>query len=127
MGGSEKMLTVKQAAEKAGISEHTLRYYTDQGLIPGVARDENNKRLFSEESLGYLHLVVCLRGCGMPIGDIKRFMTLNLAGDGTLEDRYQILLEQEARATAQLREAEERLAMLRRKLGHYRERIAQKQ
>ena len=117
------MFTVKQAAEKAGISEHTLRYYTDQGLIPGVTRDENNKRLFSEESLGYLHLVVCLRGCGMPIGDIKRFMTLNLAGDGTLEDRYQILLEQEARATAQLREAEERLAMLRRKLGHYRERI----
>ena len=54
-------------------------------------------------------------------------MTLNLAGDGTLEDRYQILLEQEERATAQLREAEERLAMLRRKLEHYRERIAQKQ
>ena len=117
------MLTVKQAAEKVGISEHTLRYYTDQGLIPGVERNKNNNRLFSEESLGYLRLVVCLRGCGMPVEDIKRFVILSLEGDDSLADRYEILLEQEKRATAQLREAEERLTMLRRKLGHYRERI----
>ena len=41
--------TVKEFAERYGITEHTLRYYTDIGLLP-CKRDGGNRRVFDEES-----------------------------------------------------------------------------
>ena len=45
------MLTVKEVSKKFNISEYTLRYYTDENLIPSIKRDKNNIRVFDEESL----------------------------------------------------------------------------
>lgn len=33
------MYTVKEVAEILGVSVHTVRYYDDQGWIPGTKRD----------------------------------------------------------------------------------------
>ena len=41
--------TIGQAAERAGLSADTLRYYDKQGLLPFVARAENGYRVFTEE------------------------------------------------------------------------------
>ncbi|MCQ9288094.1 MerR family DNA-binding transcriptional regulator [Staphylococcus gallinarum] len=45
------MYTIKEASKILGLTEHTLRYYTDKGLISSLIRDENNKRLFNDASL----------------------------------------------------------------------------
>ena len=42
--------TVKQISEIMGMSEHTIRYYTDLNLLP-VKRDSANRRIFDEESI----------------------------------------------------------------------------
>jgi len=120
------MYTVKEAAEKIGLSEHTLRYYTDRDLIPGVVRGSNNNRLFDENAIGWLHLIKCLRGCDMPIEEIRRFVTLSQQGDSTLEERCAILVQQEARAKEQVKEAEERLSTLQWKIRHVRDLYPQK-
>ena len=36
------MYTVKEAAKQLGFTEHTIRFYTDKGLVPSVIRDKNN-------------------------------------------------------------------------------------
>lgn len=41
--------TVKQFAEMFNTTEHTIRYYTDIGLLP-CQRDGGNRRVFDEES-----------------------------------------------------------------------------
>lgn len=39
------MYTVKENAKQLGFTEHTIRFYTDKGLVPGVMRDQNNCQL----------------------------------------------------------------------------------
>lgn len=48
------MYSVKETAEIVGLTEHTIRFYTDKGLVPNVTRDRNNNRLFDEESINWL-------------------------------------------------------------------------
>ncbi len=52
-------LTIKDVADRTGLSAHTIRYYCDQGLVPSVQRDSNNQRLFNEDCLGWLERVKC--------------------------------------------------------------------
>ncbi len=65
------MYTVKEAAKQLGFTEHTIRFYTDKGLVPGVMRDKNNCRLFTEESMNWLIGVKHLKECGMTLDSIK--------------------------------------------------------
>ena len=64
------MLTVKDVAKKFNISEHAVRYYSDENLIPNLKRDKNNNRIFDEEALNWIHGIICLRNCGMSIKSI---------------------------------------------------------
>lgn len=45
--------TIKQMAEMFGVTEHTLRFYTDRGLLP-CRRDGGNRRVFTEESVNWM-------------------------------------------------------------------------
>ena len=105
-------LTVNEVSKKLNISVHTVRFYDDQGLFPGVIRDKHGKRLFSDESLEWAHLVLCLRNTGMSIADIKHFIELCKAGDSTLLERYNIILAQKKKAESDLEEMQKRLCII---------------
>ena len=113
------MYTVKEAASIMGLTEHAIRFYTDTGLIPTVKRDKNNNRLFDEESIGWLGWIKCLRECGMPIEALQTYIALCLEGESTLDERYQIIVEQNRIAEEQFEEAKGRLDYLQKKLRHY--------
>lgn len=36
------------------MSEHTLRHYTDNNLLPNPKRDHNNRRIYDDEDLDWL-------------------------------------------------------------------------
>lgn len=61
--------TIKQMAEMFGVTEHTLRFYTDKGLLP-CERDSGNRRVFTEESVNWMQGIQCLKGCGVSLEDI---------------------------------------------------------
>jgi DNA-binding transcriptional MerR regulator len=88
------MYTIKETAKLMEMTEHTLRYYTDKGLVPTVKRDKNNNRLFDDESINWLTGIKYLRASGMSIEAIKEYIDLCLEGDSTIEQRYQIILKQ---------------------------------
>lgn len=48
-------------AEMFNVTEHTLRFYTDKGLLP-CERDGGNRRVFNEESVNWMHGIKCLKG-----------------------------------------------------------------
>ena len=85
------MYTVKQIADKVGLSEHTVRYYTNENLIPNVMRDKNNNRVFTEESVGWLIGIKCLKDGGVPLKKIKEYVDLCLQGEKTVKERYKII------------------------------------
>lgn len=110
--------TIKQVAKMSGLTEHTLRYYTDLNLIP-CQRDGANRRIFDDESLNWLQGVKCLRGCGVSIEDIKLYCDMCREGDGALQTRYEFMLRQRELAHHRLKEAQEVAEYMNHKVTHY--------
>lgn len=42
------MYTVKEIAKLLNMSEHSVRYYCDTGLVPSLKRNKNGSRIFNE-------------------------------------------------------------------------------
>lgn len=113
------MYTVKEVAQRLEMNEHTVRYYTDQGLVPSLKRDNHNIRLFDEASVQWLLCVKHLRHCGMPIEEIKTYINLCQKGDSTVRERYDIMRKQQTVALTQLEEAQHRVAYIEEKASNY--------
>lgn len=105
------MYTIKQIAKKVGESEHTIRYYAKENLFPFLKRDKNNVRLFSEDDLEGVAIVLCLRDTGMPLQEIRHYMDLCRQGNDTLPQRLEIIQKQKAVAM-------EQLAVFQKKINH---------
>ncbi|WP_243151275.1 MerR family DNA-binding transcriptional regulator [Clostridium butyricum] len=43
------MYTIKEIAYILNMTEHSVRYYSDMGLIPSLKRNSNGNRIFDEE------------------------------------------------------------------------------
>lgn len=111
--------TVKQLSDKINVSTHTIRFYDNQGLFPDVTRDANGTRIFKEENLEWIGLVLCLRNTGMSVSDIKHFIELCKIGDSTIPERYNIILDQKKKAEEDLKEMQNRLNVLNHKEKYY--------
>ncbi|WP_270560290.1 MerR family transcriptional regulator [Eisenbergiella tayi] len=113
--------TVKQLADKMEISEHTLRYYTDMGLLP-CGRDKNNRRVFDQESVNWVEGIKCLRSCGMSIEAIKEYSDLCMEKETEerLRARETIFLQQQKVAHQRLAQAQATADYIDNKVEHYR-------
>ena len=118
-------LSVKEVAERFGISPHTIRYYDNMGLLPELARDEHGARVFTPEQLEGLSIVLCLRSTGLSVSGIRHYLALVEQGDSTLRERYEIILAQKKRAEAERAEIENKLKILSAKQARYEELIKQ--
>ena len=89
--------SIGQVAEKMGLTAHTLRYYEKEGLLPFVKKTGSGLRIFSDEDIGWLQMIECLKGTGMPLKGIKQYIDWYIEGDATLEKiDYKISLYTEA-------------------------------
>ena len=59
-------LTPGGMAELTGTSIDTLRYYEREGLLSGVSRAPNGHRRYSEEDVGWVDVLRCLRLTACP-------------------------------------------------------------
>ena len=112
--------TLKQFAGMFSATEHTIRYYTDIGLLP-CQRDKGNRRVFNEESVNWMQGITCLKGCGASIEDIKEYCDLCRQPESreTLCARYQIILRQQEQAYKRIEEAKATAAYMDEKVQHY--------
>lgn len=83
--------TMKQACELTGLSYETLKYYCKEGLVPGVQRDRNNRRVFTGRNVAWIRDLVCLRNCGLGIDEMHRYLELCLEGRPSVPARRAIL------------------------------------
>ena len=120
------MYKIKDVAQKLNVSEHTLRFWAKNGFFPSVKRDKNNIRVFSEDDLGWVRIVKCLRAAGTTNKSIKKYIDLCLLGDSTLEDRYKIIYETREKALLQQQEVNKQIELLNHKLEIYQNLIKNK-
>lgn len=111
--------TVGEIAKKLNISPHTLRYYTKEGLLPFVERNENGVRIFKDEDLRWLRLIRCLKQAGMSIKDIRKYIDLYLEGDSTIGQRLEMFRKQKETVEKQLEQLRETYNLLKYKCWYY--------
>lgn len=85
------MYTMKQACEKTGLPYETLKFYCNQGLVPNVKRDKQNRRVFDDRDIAWINSLSCLKNCNMGIGEMKEYLALCLEGEGSIPERKNIL------------------------------------
>ena len=83
--------TMMQVCKEADMTYQTLKYYCNEGLIPNVKRDKNNRRVFDERDLKWIKDLVCLKKCGMSIQEMKEYLDLCLQGQSTIRQRKKML------------------------------------
>lgn len=117
--------TIKQFSEMFNTTEHTLRYYTDMGLLP-CERDGGNRRVFNDESINWMQGITCLKGCGASIEDIKEYCELCKLpeSEDTLKARYAIILRSREQSYKRLEEAKKTVEYMEHKVKHYEDILA---
>jgi DNA-binding transcriptional MerR regulator len=114
------LLSIGQMAERTGLSVHALRFYEREGLfLNPVERGAGGRRVYTEDDVEWLTLLLILRGSGMPLPEIRRYTDLVREGQGNEPDRLVLLLEHQQRVVAEIGELTRCLDLIRFKVGVY--------
>ncbi|SEN81723.1 DNA-binding transcriptional regulator, MerR family [Amphibacillus marinus] len=82
--------SIKQLAKIVAISPHTIRYYEKIDLLPAAVRNNSSYRIYNDEDVERLKLIICLKNIGMSLADIKPYLNLK---DYELLSDYPKLME----------------------------------
>jgi DNA-binding transcriptional MerR regulator len=113
-------MTIQEAAQRSGLSAHTLRYYERIGLIHAVRRNGAGHREYAEQDLQWLEFLTKLRTTGMPIADMCRYAELRRVGPHTADERRAMLERHRDRVRARIAELSRDLEVLDYKIEMYR-------
>lgn len=69
------LLTIGRLAHRTGIPVRTLRFWSDEGAVPPVARSASGYRLYDAGSVARVELVRTLRELGLGLDDVCRVLS----------------------------------------------------
>ena len=114
-------LSISEAAERTGLSTHTLRYYEREGLmLGGVGRASSTHRRYSDADIAWVEFLTKLRSTSMPIAKVREYVDLVRQGDTSTRARLTLLLAHRESVIAQLDEMTRSLAAIDFKIAAYR-------
>jgi DNA-binding transcriptional MerR regulator len=112
-------LTIQEVAKATGLTTHTLRYYERIGLIHPINREENTRRCYTADDVGWIDFLLKLRATGMSIRDMQRYAELQRRGDETLPERVEMLKSLRDKVEAHMEEMNEHLKLIYYKIDYY--------
>lgn len=65
MGNTGAVFTIGELAKRTGLPVKTIRFYSDEGLLPRTDRTHSGYRLYDIKAMARLELVKTLRGLGL--------------------------------------------------------------
>jgi MerR family transcriptional regulator, copper efflux regulator len=111
------VMTIQEVSRRSGLSEPTLRYYEEVGLVGPVGRDaRSGHRRYGEADLDVLQALACLRALGMGIEDMRVYQANRSRKGRTVAAEQRDLLGRHAgRMQAEIAALHSRLDYLREK------------
>src|SRR6202790_1440814 len=111
-------LTIQDVSRRSGLSEPTLRYYEEVGLIGPISRDASSgHRRYRDEDLDTLQALACLSAMGVGSGDMRTYQANRELGHAAAAEQRDLLLRHAERIEAEI-------ATLRIHLDYLREKAA---
>lgn len=120
------LYTMMQVCKENNMTYQTLKFYCNEGLVPNVKRDQNNRRVFDEQDVKWISNLTCLKRCGMSIQEMKEYMELCLQGESTIPQRKVMLAKKQEALHATIRDLEDCVAYIDWKQNFYDEVLAGK-
>lgn len=111
--------TIGQVAKMQHLTISQIRYYDKQGLFPFLQRNEKGDRVFDEEALKYLEMILCLKNTSMPIQKIKQFIDWSMEGESTILQRLELIKQQETNVLQLMQDTEKNLKKIQQKIAKY--------
>lgn len=106
------MYSMKETCQITNLSYETLKFYCNEGLVPNVKRDKNNRRIFDEKDVNWINSLSCLKNCGMSISEMKEFLNLCLMGESSIPQRKVILARKREKLLDEIKNIEEAIAYI---------------
>jgi MerR family copper efflux transcriptional regulator len=86
------VLTIQDVSMRSGLSEPTLRYYEEIGLIGPIARDPSSRhRRYRDGDVDDLQVLACLRAMGVGIEDMRTYQANRKRGLSAAGEQRDIL------------------------------------
>lgn len=115
---ADATLTIAEAAERSGVSAHTLRYYERIGLLD-VGRDASGHRVYGPDDFARVIFLTRMRMTGMPIRALQRYVELAGRGESTVPERLAIMQAHRDAVRSQLSELQTALETIELKIDLY--------
>lgn len=115
--------TIKEVSEMTNLSISTLRYYDKMGLLPSLERKQSGYRNFTDGDIEMLKIIDSFKKAGLQIKDMQHYISLVFQGESTLQERYEIFINQERVIEEKIAELEQALKVTRMKIGYYQQAI----
>ncbi len=112
-------MTIAEVSKKYDLSADTLRYYERIGLIPKVNRTNGGNRSYTDDDCRWVEFAKCMRGAGLPIEELTRYVALFQQGDSAKEARKNILVKQRNLLADKMKEIQKVLDRLDSKIEMY--------
>jgi MerR family transcriptional regulator, copper efflux regulator len=110
------VFTIQDVARRSGLSEPTLRYYEEVGLIGPIDRDDSSgHRRYRSEDVDTLQVLACLRAMGMGIEDMRTYQENRERGRAAAAEQRDLLLRHAERVEAEIEKLRTHLDYLREK------------
>jgi len=119
MNTKQASFTIQEAAEKTGLTVHTLRYYERIGLLMPVGRAANGHRRYSQQDITLIQTLNRWRQTGMPLVDIQYYVEMIKEGDTTAGKRRSLLESHRQNVVRQIEELQATLRLIDYKIQNY--------
>jgi MerR family transcriptional regulator, copper efflux regulator len=109
-------LTIQDVSRRSGLSEPTLRYYEEVGLIGPIGRDaKSGHRRYEDQDLDSVQVLACLRSMGVGIEDMRTYQANRARGRVAAGEQRDLLARHAERVEAEIATLHVHLDYLRKK------------
>ena len=106
------LYTMMQVCKETGMTYQALKFYCNEGLVPNVKRDKNNRRVFDERDVAWISSLTCLKKCGMSIQEMKEYLAMCLQGEASIPQRKEMLAQKQAALRETIQEFQDSVAYI---------------
>lgn len=118
--------TMKDTCKQTNLTYDTLKFYCNEGLVPNVQRDKNNRRIFSNRDIEWIKSLSCLKSCGFSIAEMQQYVELCKQGKVSIPKRQEMLDEKLLCLYDKIKELENSIDYIQKKQQFYQDVLAGK-